>query len=86
MTTILCVGSFFKGNEFLATCKQEGHTVVLLTVEALLGKPWAREAIDKAGLMYERRCGSYVRRAGPSIAATWSGAAARSGRLAIRPR
>lgn len=47
MTTILCVGSFFKGNEFLATCKQEGHTVILLTVESLLGKPWAREACDE---------------------------------------
>ncbi|MEJ7734856.1 MAG: hypothetical protein WKG00_37420 [Polyangiaceae bacterium] len=47
MTTILCVGSFFKGNEFMATCKQEGHHVVLLTVEPLLGKPWAREAIDE---------------------------------------
>lgn len=47
VTTILCVASYYKGNEFLATCKREGHTVLLLTLESLLGKAWAREFIDE---------------------------------------
>jgi hypothetical protein len=45
--TILCVASFFKGNQFLDQCKKEGFRVVLLTAEALLQKPWARQSIDE---------------------------------------
>ena len=45
--TILCVGSFFKGNNFLDQCKKEGFKVVLLTAENLLKKPWVRESIDE---------------------------------------
>jgi hypothetical protein len=44
---ILCVASFFKGNDFLDQCKREGWKVVLLTHEALLSKPWVRESIDE---------------------------------------
>ncbi len=44
---ILCLSSFFKGNDFLDQCKREGAHVVLLTVESLLGKPWVRESIDE---------------------------------------
>jgi carbamoylphosphate synthase large subunit len=46
-TTILCVTSYYKGNEFLEQCKREGCRVILLTLESLLGKPWARESIDE---------------------------------------
>jgi biotin carboxylase len=45
--TILCVSSFFKGNRFLQTCRQEGARTLLLTVEKLLNDPWARESIDE---------------------------------------
>jgi hypothetical protein len=45
--TILCVASYFKGNPFLEQCKREGARVVLLTLESLLQKPWAREHIDE---------------------------------------
>jgi biotin carboxylase len=45
--TILCVASYFKGNAFLEQCKREGCHVILLTLEPLLGKPWAREFIDE---------------------------------------
>lgn len=45
--TILCVSSFFKGNDFLAQCKEDGWTVILLTVEPLLGKPWRRDCCDE---------------------------------------
>ena len=41
---ILCVSSYFKGNAFLEQCKASGWKVVLLTIESLLTKPWARES------------------------------------------
>ncbi|HSN99001.1 MAG TPA: ATP-grasp domain-containing protein [Candidatus Nanopelagicales bacterium] len=44
---VLCVASYFKGNDFLDQCKREGWKVVLLTHEALLTKPWVRESIDE---------------------------------------
>lgn len=44
---ILCVASFFKGNDFLDQCKREGWKVVLLTHESLLSKPWVRGSIDE---------------------------------------
>lgn len=47
MKTILCVASYYKGNEFLTTCKRQGFHVVLLTLESLLSKPWARDSIDE---------------------------------------
>ena len=43
--TILCVASFFKGNEFIRECRRAGASVVLLTREKLLGEEWARECI-----------------------------------------
>jgi biotin carboxylase len=43
--TILCVASFFKGNDFIRECKQQGARVVLLTREKLLGADWARESL-----------------------------------------
>ena len=47
MPAILALASYFKGNRFLRRCKQEGWTVYLLTVEAKLTEPWAREACDE---------------------------------------
>ena len=44
---ILCLSSFFKGNDFLDQCKREGAHVVLLTVESILTKPWVRSSIDE---------------------------------------
>ena len=46
-TTILCVSSYFKGNDFLTQARREGCRVILLTLESLLDKPWAREEIDE---------------------------------------
>ena len=46
---ILCVASYFKGNDFLDQCKAQGCYVVLLTLESLLAKPWVREH-DRRGL------------------------------------
>jgi biotin carboxylase len=44
--TILCIASFFKGNDFIRECKRGGARVVLLTREKLLAADWARESID----------------------------------------
>lgn len=44
---ILCLSSFFKGNDFLDQCKREGAHVVLLTIENILQKPWVRGSIDE---------------------------------------
>jgi biotin carboxylase len=43
--TILCVASFFKGNDFIRQCHEQGARVVLLTREKLLSEDWARESL-----------------------------------------
>ena len=43
--TILCIASFFKGNDFIRECKRQGARVVLLTREKLLTADWARESL-----------------------------------------
>ncbi|WP_338877108.1 ATPase [Spirosoma sp. SC4-14] len=45
--SFLCIATFFKGEEFMRTCKALGHTVYLLTDQKLDDKPWPREAIDE---------------------------------------
>ncbi len=67
--TILCLSSYFKGNPFIEECKKEGWRVILLTVETLLKKPWARESIDEVFAvpsLFDRRvvvnCVSYLAR------------------------
>lgn len=42
---ILCIASFFKGNDFISECKRQGVSVVLLTREKLLSANWARESL-----------------------------------------
>jgi len=44
--TVLCLASFFKGNDFIRECKRQGARVVLLTREKLLAADWARESLD----------------------------------------
>lgn len=44
--TIVCIASFFKGNDFIRECRQQGARVVLLTREKLLTKDWARDALN----------------------------------------
>src|SRR5512147_751444 len=43
--TILCVASFFKGNDFIRECKLRGASVLLLTRDKLLTADWARESL-----------------------------------------
>src|SRR6185295_15940319 len=44
--TILCIATFFKGNEFITECKQQGARVVLLTREKLATANWAFGSLD----------------------------------------
>lgn len=45
--TILCIASFFKGNDFIREAHAQGARVLLLTREKLLGENWARESLDE---------------------------------------
>jgi biotin carboxylase len=50
-TTILCLASYVKGQEFLRECKRLGCRVLLLTVEKHRDAEWPRESIDERFLM-----------------------------------
>jgi hypothetical protein len=43
----LCICTYYKGIEFLKSCKAEGNTVYLLTNKKLEHKPWHRESVDE---------------------------------------
>ncbi|WP_435353262.1 ATP-grasp domain-containing protein [Emticicia sp. SJ17W-69] len=45
--TFLCICTYFKGVEFLKSCKAEGNTVYLLTNKKLEHKPWPHESVDE---------------------------------------
>ncbi|WP_420148060.1 ATP-grasp domain-containing protein [Spirosoma sp.] len=45
--SILCIATFFKGHDFMRTCKELGNTVYLLTDQKLANEAWPREAIDE---------------------------------------
>jgi len=49
--TILCIGSFFKGNAFLRECKRQGCRVILITIEKLKDAAWDWENIDELHYM-----------------------------------
>jgi hypothetical protein len=54
--TILCLASYFKGEEFLRECKRQGWRVLLITKEKLDSKEWPRESIDELFLMPDLTC------------------------------
>lgn len=43
----LCISFYFKGEEFLRSCKREGNTVYLLTHKKLEHRSWPKESIDE---------------------------------------
>src|SRR6218665_2064766 len=43
----LCICTYYKGMEFLKSCKAEGNTVYLLTNKKLENKAWPWESIDE---------------------------------------
>ena len=46
-TTILCIASYKKGDEFIKQCKKEGCRVILLTSKSLEDADWPKESIDE---------------------------------------
>ena len=46
MTTMLCIATYRKGDEFLRECKRHGCRVLLVTDETLREADWPRDAID----------------------------------------
>ena len=44
----LCISTYFKGADFLKSCKAEGNNVYLLTKKKLDQEPWPWECIDDA--------------------------------------
>ena len=52
-TTVLALGSYFKGSAFLQECKALGCTVYLLTKEKYKDSDWPRESIDELFWMPE---------------------------------
>ncbi|MGB4979015.1 MAG: ATP-grasp domain-containing protein [Anaerolineae bacterium] len=51
--TVLCLASYFKGAEFMRTCKRLGAQVVLVTREKLGDAEWPREVIEEVFYMPE---------------------------------
>ncbi|MDX1994289.1 MAG: ATP-grasp domain-containing protein [bacterium] len=49
--TLLCMSSYFKGEEFMREAKRQGCHVILLTEEKLRDADWPRESIDELFLM-----------------------------------
>ncbi len=45
--TFLCIAFFYKGVDFITSCKALGNTVYLLTKTAIKDEPWPKEAIDE---------------------------------------
>ena len=43
---IVCLASYFKGNEFLREAKRQGCRVQLVTRENALKEDWARDSLD----------------------------------------
>lgn len=50
-STVLCLASYFKGNDFLREAKRQGWRVILLTREKMLKEDWARESLDDIALV-----------------------------------
>jgi hypothetical protein len=49
--TILCLASYFKGQDFLRECGRLGARVLLVTRESLRDHDWPRDSIDELLLM-----------------------------------
>jgi biotin carboxylase len=44
---VFCISTYFKGVDFLKTCKAQGNKVYLLTLKSLEKEEWPRESIDE---------------------------------------
>jgi hypothetical protein len=57
--TFLCISTFFKGNDFLKSCKEAGNNVYLITNKKLENKPWVRDFVDEFFYIEEGEDGEY---------------------------
>jgi hypothetical protein len=53
--TILCLASYFKGEEFIRECRRRGWRVLLLTEEKLRDAPWPSDGVDEVLAMPDLR-------------------------------
>src|SRR5262249_9555374 len=44
---MICLATFFKGGDFMRTCKAEGCNVILVTKEKMLHEDWPRDVLDE---------------------------------------
>src|SRR3984893_11478763 len=68
MATILCVATYFKGDEFLRECRRQGCTVLLLTADSLADAAWPRDAIDEVHTISRDAGAGQIRRTVAAIA------------------
>ena len=45
--TIVCLASYYKGEEFIRECHRQGCRTLLLTSQSLKDEEWPRESIDE---------------------------------------
>jgi len=57
--TILCIASFFKGQDFMISAKQMGCRVLLVTSKKLENKPWPRAHLDDVFYMNQNEDGEW---------------------------
>ncbi|HXH71134.1 MAG TPA: hypothetical protein VNI60_12455 [Pyrinomonadaceae bacterium] len=44
---IVCIASFFKGNDFFEECREAGWRITLVTRKSLLDEPWAWTSLSE---------------------------------------
>src|ERR1043166_8981342 len=44
---VVCFATFFKGGDFMRSCKAEGCNVILVTKEKMLQEDWPRDVLDE---------------------------------------
>ncbi len=51
---VLCLASYFKGNDFIRECKRRGACVTLITREKMLQEEWVRDSLDSISTVPDR--------------------------------
>ncbi|HTV64636.1 MAG TPA: hypothetical protein VMD98_03480, partial [Bryocella sp.] len=52
--TVLCLASYYKGDEFIRECHRQGCRTLLLTSQSLKDEKWPRESINEIFYMPDR--------------------------------
>jgi biotin carboxylase len=68
MLTILCIATYFKGEEFLRECRRQGCAVLLLTADSLAEAAWPRDAIHEIQTIPRDASDAEIRRRVDAIA------------------